>query len=166
MRAAVGLAGHAVACYLEGIEFSLMSLKTSCAPEPFIDVEEPFFPSQGAWSFREISQANATIRALLAGPAATQKYDGVCSLALTLDDREIEDPAVWRALDIAGAMPSRLPVLPPLWCQTVASINRPCVWRAVTALATELVRTRKIAGQPANAIIADAMRTQLRLIGI
>ena len=166
--AAIGLAGHAVGCFLEGLEFSLISLDDGYGSGPFIDVSEPCFPSEGKqWSCNDLFQAEATVRALLSGPAAIEKFSfGSCSRHLTITNDLLEDFDLWRAIDIAGAMPSSGPVLPRLWHQVARTTNRLHVWDAIKCLSVVLAQVPELNGHEALSVIIQALRGELCDLGL
>lgn len=168
-RTAICLAGHAVGCLLEGLEFNLLSLGHSDGAESFIEVEEPEFPeSTSKWSNADQFRAEATIRALLSGPAAMEKYGfGGCSAQLDLaNDAFLADPALWRAVSIAGSMRSQNSVLSHLWRQVSTTTNRRSVWLAITSVHQALCELSELDGREAQDIALRAMRGDLNRCGV
>jgi hypothetical protein len=163
-RTAICLAGHAVGCLLEGLEFNLLSLGHSDGAEPFIEVEEPKFPeSTSKWSDADQFRAEATIRALLSGLAAMEKFGfGACSSQLDLaNDAVLADSALWRAVSIAGSMQSQISVLSHLWRQVSTTTNRRGVWLAITSVHQALCELSELDGRDAQDIALRAMRGDL-----
>jgi hypothetical protein len=164
-QAAYFQAGQAVVASLEGISIVQLSIVAEGDAEAWIDVIEPNLPDKGQLRDHQNRAAcESLIRALLAGPAAQERYSfGACADQLDLlDDAISEQPCIWRAVDLAGRIQSRVPIPPPIWREVCKNFERPEIWAAVQAVGDALFDCGELAGCEVTEIAQHAMRMASR----
>jgi hypothetical protein len=157
-RAAYFAAGQAVGAWHEGLAIGRI-LFVPDSDEVWLDVEEPLLPAHGEpWRADDCKNARSVIRALLAGPAAQECYAfGGCSDDLASGrDAFSADRIVWRAIDLAGQIPARRPVLPQLW-REVADFVEHDGWRAISVVAGMLLECGELTGTEVDEFARHAM---------
>jgi hypothetical protein len=118
-------------------------------------------------SFVARSRAKAIIRALLAGPAAEARYSfGIYPLDPSAvkfnlaDPFVIEEPAVWRAIALAGKIVEDGPALiDALWREVNVLIQGDTIWPAIDAVAGSLLINGELAGSEVCEIARHALRS-------
>jgi len=159
-RAAFFIAGQAVNAWHEGLTVERISFFPE-SDEVWVDVNEPAFPSADEpWRAGDYRNAKSVIRALLAGPAAQEYYSfGGCSDDLASGrDAFTADRVVWRALDLAGQMPARGPVLPQLWREVRNFVESEEGRAAICVVAQMLLEYGELTGSEVSDFARHAMR--------
>lgn len=159
-RAAFFEAGHATGAWLEGFPIERLCFRPE-EGDIWIEIVEPELPSGALWNHRDRANAKALVRALLFGPAAQEKFSfGACSPDLDLADSAVaSEVCVWRAIDIAGRIPSYAPVLPSLYRFLRITLDRPEVWHAVTIIAQMLLECGEMTGCEVDELARHAFAT-------
>lgn len=157
------VAGQAVVACIEGMEIERVH---HCSEEDdvSIDVVEPELPDGHIWNHRDRAAAKSMIRALLAGPAAQERYSfgAVCGGELLRDDDTTGQACVWRAIGLAGRIESSVAVIEPLWLEVGALISRPDVWDAVERVAASLAASEELVGCELEEIVRSAIPDAMR----
>lgn len=139
-RDAFFLAGHAIGAWLEGFHVRRISVVPDNDATCWIEVDEPVLPTKGPFLLPKHRQsARSLIRALLAGPAALERYSfGVCCGDLFACREILGVAGGWRAINLARRLDSHS-VEELLWRQTSRAINLSESWEQISFLATMLL---------------------------
>jgi hypothetical protein len=148
------VAGQAVGACLEGLEIERLG-QFAEDDEVWIDVIEPELPAGPIRDHSDCAAAKSLIRALLAGPAAQQRYSfGAASGRNPLgSDAVANEDCVWRAIDLAGRLKSEGAVMEPLWGDVCALIARADVWTAIMRVAASLSTSDELLGCEVEEIV-------------
>jgi len=159
-RIAYHEAGHAVAGYFLRLGFlrvSIISDRDSLGRltpgAPPREVREGGFYSWSAIAWGQ----KATLR-LLAGPAAAARAGGDPAAVLAGSDW---NQAGNMALELCESEEEANAFLTWLWAKAQNFVNDPIYWRAIKALAGELLQTPEISGKRARTIIGAAWHLPL-----
>jgi len=161
-------AGHAVVAVLESLGVIQVSIREEEGASSWIDVSYPnFAQSRLNRSVMARREAKSVIRALLAGPAAQERYDFGTPVPHCsppdfdlLAPRMMDHEAVWRAIALAGKISSDSPTLiRSLWRQVSRLIHKREVWSAIDAVASALLLNGELTGQEVCDVGNHAMRS-------
>jgi hypothetical protein len=157
-RAAFFTAGQAVSAWREGLTLKCISFLPE-GDEIWLDIDEPAFPSGELWRANDCKNAKSVIRALLTGPAAQERYSfGGCSDDVASGhDAFSADRIVWRAVDLAGQMPERGPVLPQRWREVRSFVESEEGWAAICVIAQMLRECGELSGSEVSDFARHAM---------
>lgn len=151
-------AGHAIGACLEGISIERQYFYPE-DEEVWTDVAEPILRPGPIWKHTDRATAKSLIRALLAGPAAQDRFSfgHAGSDLLGCRNNVFGENVVWRAIDLAGQIKTNVPQLAPLWRQVSERMNQDDVWLAVTRVADSLFACRELAGCEIEEIVRYAL---------
>jgi len=153
-RAAFLQAGHAVGACLYGIPVVRVSIIRAEGADSWIEVTEPMLPNfRTLIAERDRIAACALIVALLAGPAAGQRYSfGSSGMDMSSCRGLLIDPCVWRAANLARRPGAGSSTLRLLWREAALIVNYDHNWSIVNELAMDLLDRREIDGEEVEQI--------------
>lgn len=144
-REAFFRAGQVVVAFREGFRVCGVYV----APDgrsSWIEVDEPILPAHGALIAPEHRQgARSLIRALLAGPAAQERYSfGLCGDTMLSCRELLSDQSAWRAMGLANRLHSTSNEAEIAWRGVAAMFNSKSVWDYLSGIAKTLSRRRML----------------------
>lgn len=159
-RAAFLQAGHAVGACLYGIPVVRVSIIPTDGADSWIEVTEPMLPNFGTLiDERDRIAARALIVALLAGPAAGQRYSfGSSGTDMSSCRGLLTDPCVWRAANLARRVGAGKSTLRLLWREAALIADQDDNWSVVNKLAMDLLCRREIDGEEVEQITGKWFR--------